>query len=199
MQWKRYGWLILALLAVALAACTNPGSSGVSGTAAPLTETFTSADGTVSFQYPSGWQVTERILQISIATSQEALEANSPTPGQFAARMLLGPAAAVSGLTTDSTPVEVVNQFITLLGEQDGTTFNPTSEITVGDRPAARVDGSAADGQGVLIAVNMGDGIYNIVSATSAPGELAQFEPTLLAILASVAYREPAVTPEAGS
>lgn len=200
MQWKRCGWLIIALLVIALAACTTAGdSSGVSGTAAPLTESFTSGDGTVSFQYPSGWQVTEFIRQISIATSPEAVEATSPTPGQFAARMLLGPIAAVSGLTTESTPVEVVNNFMSVVGGQDGTTFNPTSEITVGSRPAARVDGSAADGQGVLIAVNMGDGIYNIVSATSAPGELAQFEPTLLAILESVTYSEPAVTPEAGS
>ena len=83
MQWKRYGWLVLALVAVVLAACTNTGdSSGASGTAAPLTETFTSADGSVSFQYPSGWLVTERILQISIATSQEAIEASSPVSGR---------------------------------------------------------------------------------------------------------------------
>jgi hypothetical protein len=57
------------------------------------------------------------------------------------------------------------------------------------------VDVTAKDGQGTIIALNLGAGVYALVSANTAPGELAKFEPTMNAIIDSIRYTAPETTP----
>lgn len=191
--------LVLALMVVVMAGCG--GAANSTPTAAPLGETFTSSDESLTFKYPAGWFVSEIFGQVTVATTQAAAEAAAPAPGEFQTRMIIGPINAVAGLVPESTPRQVIEFFSESLSTQ-GVTFSEPTELTLGTYPAARVEGVAADGQGIVMAVNIGDGNYNIVSATSAQGEMGRFEPILHLILESVVYRPPApatseVVPEA--
>jgi len=186
-------WFLMLTLALLIAGCGGTATSSTP-TPLPLTETFTTIDGSITFQYPAGWFVSELTGQITIAPTQASAEAVTPAPGQFQSRMIVGPISVVTGLAAESTPREVIEFFAQTLSGQ-GVTFSDPLEITIGTYSAARVEGTAADGQGVVMAVNMGNGNYNIVSATSAAGEMARFEPILRAILATMVYTPPPAAP----
>ncbi|MBL8155834.1 MAG: hypothetical protein JNM70_16750 [Anaerolineae bacterium] len=177
--------LIIALL---FAACGSPTGSP---TPSALGQTLTAEDGTFSFQYPTGWYAQVISGQVTIANNQTAAENSFPTPGQFVARMFTGPISAVAGLTDQSTPTEVLQRFAESLGDLQ---FGAPADLTIGPYPAARVEGSSPEGQGIILALNLGGGHYGIVSAVSAPGEMAQYEPTLLSILATLQYQPPSST-----
>ncbi|MBZ0280068.1 MAG: hypothetical protein K8L97_04960 [Anaerolineae bacterium] len=189
---RRIGFLALALVLL-IAGCGGTTASSTP-TLLPLTETFTSIDGSISFKYPAGWFASEILGQITVANTQAAAEAATPAPGQFQTRMIVGPISAVTGLAAESTPQEVIQFFAQTLSAQ-GVTFSQPIDLTLGAYSAARVEGTAADGQGVVMAVNIGDGNYNIVSATSAIGEMTRFEPMLRLILETLVYTPPAAVP----
>lgn len=190
---KKIYILWMVMLAALLAAC---GGGGVTAPPTPQLLTENIATGSVSFKYPTGWYVNNVAEQITIANSQAAAEANTPGAGQFQARMVVGPISAVSGLAAESTPIDVITTFKNALTTQ-GVTFSDPKAVTIGTYSAAQVDGSSIDGQGVVLAVNLGNGNYNIVSATSSPNEMPLFEPTLYAILETVTYTPPGQTPNA--
>lgn len=185
--------ICIIFLAVLLAACTPP--QAAAPTPLTLSETFRTSDGLVSLRHPAGWYASEIAGQITIATTQAAAEAASPARGQFQVRMIVGPISAINGLAAESTPRQVIEFFAQTLAGQ-GVSFSTPTEFTIGRYSAARVEGSSADGQGVVMAVSLQNGIYNIISATSFLGEMTQFEPTLRAILESVSYGAPDATPE---
>jgi hypothetical protein len=133
--------------------------------------------------------------QVSIGNSQAALDAATPAPGQFQARLFGTPVSAIQGLQADATPNDVLGFFAESLSTS-GVTFNKSSELTIGDHPAARIEGSGTDGQAIVLAVDLGGGNYVFATATSAPGEIPNFESTLLAILQSLTYT-PLAVPEA--
>ncbi|MEO8611010.1 MAG: hypothetical protein ABI690_24145 [Chloroflexota bacterium] len=182
------GYMIRAISLLALgwimAAC-----SGAAGPAAalPLTQSFKSGDGTISLNYPDKWVTQDLLGQVSIGNSQSALDAATPAPGQFQARLFGTPVSAIQGLKADATPNDVLGFFAESLSTS-GVTFNKSTELTVGSHPAARIEGSGTDGQAIVIAVDLGGGNYIFATATSAPGEIPGFEPTLLAILESLTY-----------
>jgi hypothetical protein len=180
--------LLPLLLVVLLAACG--GGSAVTPTPLALTQNYVSGDGTISFQYPPDWVATAVSGQVTIANSQAAFEARSPAPGQFLTRMIVGPIASVSGLSADSKPLDVVTFFVESLSSS-AITFSAPVETPIGTRRAGRVDGTGADGQGVILALDMGDGNYSIISVTCSPGELSRFEGTLEAILQTLVYVPP--------
>lgn len=171
-------------LSVALVAC-----AGAAAPAAPLplTQTFQSSDGTTSLHYPAGWVAQELLGQVTIATSQAAVDAPAPTPGQFQVRLFATPINAIQGLPVGATPRDVLQFFAESLSTS-GVMFNESSAFNIGERPAARLEGSGVDGQAVVLAADLGGGNYVFASATAAPGEIARFEPTLLAILDSFTY-----------
>lgn len=179
---------LILLIALILAACGSPSGSP---TPAALGKTLAAEDGTFSFQYPDGWYAQVIAGQVTIASSQAAAENSFPTPGQFVARMFTGPISAVAGLTDQSTPTEVLQRFAESLGDLQ---FGTPADLTIGPHPAARIEGSSPEGQGIILALNLGSGHYGIVSAVSAPGEMAQYEPTLLTILATLQYQPPSLT-----
>lgn len=192
---KRVLFAVL-FLALLLAACapTPPAAP----TPLALSETFRTADGLVTLRYPAGWYISEISGQITLATTQAAAEASAPARGQFQMRMIIGPISAINGLSAQSTPRQVIEFFAATLSGQ-GVSFSAPTEFAVGRYSAARVEGASADGQGVVLAVSLQNGIYNIASATSFLGEMTPFEPTLRAILESVSYGDPAATPEPGA
>lgn len=180
--------LLVLLIVLLLAACGSP-STGP--TPAALGQSLTAEDGTFTFQYPDGWYAQVISGQVTIANNQTAAENSFPTPGQFVARMFTGPISAVAGLTDQSTPTEVLQRFAESLGDLQ---FGAPADLTIGPYPAARIEGSSPEGQGIILALNLGGGNYGIVSAVSAPGEMPQYEPTLLTILATLQYQPPSST-----
>lgn len=195
MQMRRLSRLITLLpIVFVLTACAGAASPA---TALPLTQTFQSGDESVTLKYPDGWIAQDLLGQVTVANGQAALDAASPAPGQFQARLFTTPVSAIEGLSAEATPRDVLQFFAESLSTS-GVTFSAPTDLTVGTRPAARIEGTGTDGQGVVLALNVGDNNYAFVSAISAPGEISRFEPTLLAILDSLVYIPLAVpVPEA--
>jgi hypothetical protein len=190
-------WLTGLLVAILLAAC---GGTTVQGTPAPVDQSFSSeaTGGNITFNYPSGWVANVTNGQIVIANSQAAVAAASPSSGQFLIRMLVGPVSVITGLDAQSTAHDVILYFKNSLATK-GVTFGDPINLTIGNFGASRLQASSSDGDGSITAVNMGQGMYNIASVTSASGEMKQYEATLDAILATVSYQPvaPADSPDA--
>jgi hypothetical protein len=186
-------WLIGLLLLTALAAC---GGNVPAATALPTNQIYQSntAGGDLSFYYPAGWVVSTNNGQIIVANSQTAMDASAPSSGQFRIQMLPGPISAFGNFDAQTVPSAVIQYLLPRISTQ-GVQYSSSTDLTIGAYPASRAKASAGDGEGSITAVNMGNGIYNIVSASSAAGELAQFQPTLDAILATVLYSAPVVKP----
>jgi hypothetical protein len=153
--------------------------------ALPLSRPFFSEDGTIAFQYPEDWYAIVVSGQITVANNQTAAETSLPSSGQFVARMFIGPINTVGGLENGASPLSAVQLFAQSVGDIQ---FGTAQELTIGSYPAARIDGTGTDGQAVIIAVDMGNGIYNVISGLSAAGELPRYDATLLGIIASVNY-----------
>lgn len=189
-------WLTGLLVIFLLAAC---GGTAVQGTPAPITQNFQSeaTGGNVAFNYPTGWIATVSGGQIVVANGQAAVDAPSPSSGQFLVRMLVGPVGVLAGLDAQSSANDVILYFKNTLASQ-GVTFGDPVDLTIGSFSASRVQASSSDGDGSITAVNMGSGMFNIASAVSASGEMKQFEATLNAILATVSYQPvaPADSPD---
>lgn len=184
----------ISLLCVALIMAACSGAAGPA-TALPLTQAFKSGDGTISLNYPDKWVAQDLLGQVTIGNGQAALDAATPAPGQFQARLFGTPISAIQGLKAEAAPREVLGFFAESLSTS-GVTFSTPTDLTIGAHPAARIEGSGTDGQAIVLAVDLGGGNYIFVTATSAPGEISRFEPTLLAILESLTYT-PLVVPEA--
>jgi hypothetical protein len=184
--------LLIVLIAL-LSACT--GNSAATGTPAPANQDFQTSitGGEIALRYPSGWVTTVVNGQIIVANSQAALDAASPSGGQFVARMVVGPIKVLSGLSETSTSHEVIQFFAASLATT-GIKFSDPTDLRIGTFTASRIAGNSSDGDGSITAVDMNQGIYNIVSVVSAAGEMGKFEQTLWNILASVTYTPPVQT-----
>jgi hypothetical protein len=66
--------------------------------------------------------------------------------------------------------------------------FDPPTALTLGDYPAASAEGTNSLNDLVLYMVDVGDDTYIVAFGNSALGELSTFEPTLRAILDTLAY-----------
>lgn len=183
-------WIALLSIGLLVAGCAG---AAAPATPSALTEMFTSSDGTITLRYPAGWVASDAPGLVTIANVQAAIDAVVPAPGQFQTRLFTTPITAIQGMQADATPRDVLQFFAETLSTT-GVTFNPATDVTVGTRTAARIDGAGSDGQAVVLAINLGEGNYAFATATSAPGELGRFEPTLLAMLESLAYA-PLVAP----
>jgi hypothetical protein len=203
---------LLFLLAVSLAAACAPTPPTTVSDTASLDQTFTSGDGTLTFRYPAGWVIREADEQIFLGTNAEALEssANSvpASPGQFAAGVIVLPTASVPGLGAQAGPLDVVSAFSSFLsgaseaaGDDNPPILGDPTAITIGNRRAARIEGTSGADQALLIALELEPGVFAILAGGSAAGELSRFEPTLLAIAETIEYSStpPVSTPPAAS
>jgi hypothetical protein len=200
-----FRWLLLALVLTVL-----PLSSTMLAQEA-LTETFTTADGAFTFDYPDGWFVEDAGMNgLYLANSAEAIDtvfSGAPEPGVLV--MIFAPSAAVmqgapDGITPESSPEEVANLLhADLLGDlnpADGDELSEVTQVVLNDRRAYRFDGFAG-AQGVAIVVlahDTGESV-SILIAYTVRDEIAEFEPTLLAIAETMQTMPPSDTPAIGS
>lgn len=188
--------VVVALIAALLAACggspattppAQPTTDTVAATTVPtalvLSETYTSENGRWTFQYPAGWIATMPMSNIfRIATSQatgdKAFTADAFRAGEVSVGFSLTP---IDDLNSD--PAMHVTNFTSRILISVG----EAAETTVNGRNGARVDGSNDVRHMMVISQVFGDMYINATTYTN-PGEFAQMEPTLLAIIESVNY-----------
>lgn len=166
-----------------------------------LGETFTTSDGSLSFNYPSGWFVNEdqRYLAATLSNvpADEIVYRDTP-PGQVHMVVYAGLISFWWGsdmeLSDDVTALEMAEQY-PLIGYVD-------MQVTDGPRPLdfapdAAMVGGKEDGSEVLRIFIVLDGEIGIfVEAFTAVGEMDQSRDTILAVAASAAYNVP--DPNAG-
>lgn len=188
------GGLALALL---LTACGGESPAATTAPQAPaentettevsvaptLSETYTSEDGKWTFQYPSGWVVTTPINNIILITTSEATANKTFSTAAFDS----GEAAVQLGLNTinasNSDPSTHVQNFAGSIGIP----LEESTATTITDRQAGRVDGKN-DARHLMVVSQVFGGTYVDAVTYTNPGEFAQMESTLLAIIESVTY-----------
>jgi hypothetical protein len=185
---------IITLILFLLAACSGGTTTAPTPTALPLSQSITSASGTVTLSYPAGWAASAESVVIKVGNTPDVLNAPAPAAGQFQMRVATGPVDALPDVNADARPRDILTHFTK--GISSGAlNLSAISEVNIGSHSAARLDVTAKDGQGAIIALNLGDGIYALISANSAPNELAKFEPSMNAIIDSIRYTAPEATP----
>lgn len=164
-----------------------------------LSQTYTSADGALTFDYPEGWLVSEEMgLGVVVADTQYALEmlgagtAEMP-PDVFVMLMLtsiMDLPGIPMGLTSDSTPMEVA----TLLGEDlvidfsgEGSTVSPAVPLAINDRRAARMDAvGTEEGVELMLLVFDTGQTTSAILAVGSLGYVEQYKDTVLQIAETV-------------
>ncbi len=170
-----------------------------------LTETYTTLDGTLTFNYPDGWVTQEEFGSILLANSQETLDALLEGAGEMsagqAAIVVLPPAAleaqfGMIGLALDQGPAVAIDEYIALVGQES---FGQREELTIGDKPAVRVTGDLGGQTQTLYAVDLGEGGLAMLAVAALPDELGRVSSTGEAIIASMDAKPMAVPVETGA
>lgn len=183
-------------------------------TALDLTETYTSPDGRVSFDYPAEWVFEERELSegeyvdVRLGNTPDVLDQFAEVfgtglePGQLYIEVAVGELNQVTdgldGVTSESSMVEIL-ELAFQAADSVEIQFGEIVALEIGGRPAARIDASPKDGgEGFVLLVDYGDNLIGGVAVGAATGELTDWEATVLAIIASIQIEAAGeATPEA--
>jgi hypothetical protein len=185
----------------------------LSATAEPLDLpiTYTSLNRTVTFSYPSGWILKENsdpsaYLDASVANSKSAsgkeLGSQSATfaPGEVKVQLLVidqnSLLSSSAGLTTTSTPIDILKALQTSASIPDGMTMSVVTATSVNDRPGAQFQFNIdRKGEGRLVLIRYRPGLLALMAVFAAPGELPQWDATARAIFESLAVSQIVATP----
>jgi hypothetical protein len=195
---------------------TDEATAEATDEAVTLDATFTSEDGSVTFDYPANWVVQEQSPnQFVLASSQEAFDTTTGAPGtgDFLAVIFVNSIDDMPELSPGATPAEVVDAFALSLNEilgdegdagsetteeateeagdvatEEAGMFGEPTETTVGDRDAARIEASRDDGDAVVYAIDLGDDVFAVIVGASASGEMSDFDAVLQAIAETITY-----------
>jgi hypothetical protein len=163
-----------------------------------LSQTYTSEDATLSFDYPEDWLIDEIDVYgyrtHAVGTSTEAIHQISETlpvisPGEFAVVATIVPLEEFAFLefNADASPSEFVDEFAAFLRFAGGQ-FNLEGpfELEVNGNQAFRVEFHQPTFEATLIIVAQADSgeLYG-VAGFSAPGELELLQPTVMAMAQS--------------
>jgi hypothetical protein len=158
----------------------------------PLPQSFASGDERLTLRYPRGWVVDAENGGFAVVASDESLFdlSDEPVPpGEAAvALMFVAEDDVLRELLQGDTPEAILETVIRTLQSPDGPKVGEPYSLSFNDLPAARADGELNGNQIFFLVVKRNDGMYQVVIAVSAEGEMAKFEPKLLAIAASANY-----------
>jgi len=168
----------------------------VESTAEPvaLTQTAKLNNGLGVVSYPDKWFTRQYQTQtIYISNSQAALEksfGSAMSAGQVNILVTMSSAddyikQAQLPAKADATPLELLQLTIKAVGE-NGITFATPEATTVGDKQAARVDFTSKAFEGTAWLIEYQKGAIIAVQMLTAPGETQRWQPTALAIAASI-------------
>src|SRR5690554_102745 len=171
-----------------------------------LTQTYTTADGALTFQHPANWAVVEQFGTITLANSQAALDALNRAaplePGQFTVAIVppagLVEQLALLGLSVEGGPEALIADYVGVLGAE--ASFSAPEAIAAGNQSTVKTSGVSLGMSQALYAVEMsGGGMALIAAAAPDDATLASAEPTLLAIIGSFNARPTSAPVETGS
>lgn len=193
---KRFTASAIVVLALALAI------SPLVVSAQDLSQTFTTGDGTVTFQYPGDWVAQEFFGTVLLGSSQTAADAffeGEDLQSGRAAVVMLTPASVVENLGISGDTVASPEDLLTvLIGDLTG----PTSAIemlSLGGKPAARTAGEDQGEALVVFAIDFGEGGIGLVVQITLPGEEEDFEATTRAIIETMQASKLAEPVETGT
>lgn len=158
-------------------------------------------EGALDITYPDGWQAFEafpgaRIIH-SAAVSDDLVGEVQPgiatiylaTPVALFGNYDMAARAAGAGLPLD-TVGDLVTAFAQIWVAGEGLALADLDTFAVVDYDAARIDFTTATNEGFVLGIDH-DGEWLILHVTAAPGELADFERTVLQMAKSIAYTPP--------
>lgn len=178
--------LVLSLLGLPIAAHAQD----------PLTETYTAANGALTFNYPSGWLIDQVGPEVFVSNTANGMSASNPSqllPGEFLMDILVDPdLMSTFGILPSSPPGDYYDILASILVSNFGAT-DPGVAVpaTLNGRDTVRGEASGAGGDTFLIAFELERGIIGAAFAYSPRGDLATFIPTIEAILASITFDPP--------
>ena len=176
--------LVLSLFAAALPALAQE----------DLTESFSTGDGSLTFNYPAGWHAEEFFVPgLAVVGNSEAavlLATNSDAeiPAGDVALMILGP-QAFPLLFEEGIPTSLDGVLVVVLENGEGEFGEPES-ATLAGYEALILSATAPNYDGMVFLLDV-DGDYMLVTAIAAPGEYDQFAATVLAVVNSLTYVVP--------
>lgn len=183
--------LVVVLLSLVLVACGGDTNSG-GGSAVTLSQTFSAEDSAIGFKFPEGWITNNAFGQVTLASSQAALDATEPIAGAMIVNFLVAPTADIAGLAENATPTDVLNVFRSFMEGEDAPTFGDVSELKVGNMDAAQISGSDDKTDAIVYVVKVADDAYVVIVGGTPKGEMGNYEATLKAVIESITYTAPA-------
>jgi hypothetical protein len=158
---------------------------------APSAQSYTSPDGSLSFDYPADWFLNEQEDGSLFLANDPALDLSVQVmaPGQ-AGLLILSPAALQGlGLAEIISPKDLLTQLAPALLEE-GDELGPVVEVEGAPYPSFQQDIFSPDGDLGLIAVQNPSGESLLIAYQAALGEYAALEPVLDALLLSLKLGE---------
>ena len=193
--------LLSTMLALLLVVLLVPLPARAQG---PLTQTYTATDGSFTFGLPEGWVVEEFFGTILFANSQETFdsffESGEIAPGQVYG-VFLSPTALSEELGWSEIPADLdLSALLSeYMGEMEEGTLTDIESTTLGGKPVARVTGVIEGEEAVIAAIGLGESGVALMGLVTVPGELAQYEDLLSAMIESIEAGALALPTETGS
>jgi hypothetical protein len=171
---------------------TLPQPTTSAGTIPPLTESYTTNDKKLTFNYPQGW-VAGEVNQgvILIANSQTILQrsSNDLQSGEVEIQMIVGPASSIRGVTAGAKPSEVLDAVRTIYQSQNVTNLSDNNALTLGEHAAARLTAIEGNNAVAITVVDLGNDNIALAFAYAFPGELDLYLKGIDAVLATLQYQ----------
>mgnify|MGYP000890835007 CR=1 FL=1 len=138
-----------------------------------LTQTYTTADGALTFQHPANWAVVEQFGTITLANSQAALDALNRAaplePGQFTVAIVppagLVEQLALLGLSVEGGPEALIADYVGVLGAE--ASFSAPEAIAAGNQSTVKTSGVSLGMSQALYAVEMSGGGMALIAAAA--------------------------------
>jgi hypothetical protein len=152
--------------------------------------TYTTRNGTLTFNYPQGWFVQEAGGQVLIVNDRAALE-STPRSGQFQVNIVVSPVGEYVGSAQDPAQANVsaLDALNQLAGQYatTGTEVGEAFEDSMGGRTAYFVRIRNATFEALLSMVDV-NGTHIALAGVASRGELTLLEPVARTIGASIQY-----------
>lgn len=168
----------------------------------PLTEEYTSPDGSLTLSYPAGWVTEEDTGLIGLSNDPTAFESSDLPSGAVGVIVVEPWMLSMVALSESITPAEALVMLGTQMaeGEVDPATITP-EDIVIAGLPASRIMVTYSGGDILLLSVSLDDETTVGVVALSDAGDMSDHEATVAAIAGSIEYTpgaDPVVTGPVG-
>jgi len=158
----------------------------------PLTQTFTAANGLLSFQYPGGWVTDDAERFVILATDSAALSIGSELGrGQMRASLFAAPLASLPDMPPNPTLEDVLHLLTTVSNRGDCDPIATFIPLTLKGRDALRADQTCSTTENLYVVVRLDEQNVGVLGASALVGNLPKFRATLLEVAATLSLYDP--------